>query len=156
MDIRIMKACVTLARRQTVEAGEEPFAAMIVKDGKVVAEGVNEMAGLLDPTAHAEMQAIRKACEALGTVSLEGCELYTSCEPCPMCLGAIYWARPDAVYYACTIQEAAEYGFDDTFMYKELALPIERRDISMKRVLPEGYKQPFEAWMERFGSKSDL
>lgn len=149
MDMNVMKACITLACRQAAEAGEEPFAAIIVKDGVVVAEGFNQMTELHDPTAHAEMQAIRKACETLGSVSLEGCELYTSCEPCPMCLGAIYWAKPDVVYYACNIEEAAAFGFDDEYLYKELSLPVDRREIRMIRVNPEGYTEPFEAWTNR-------
>jgi guanine deaminase len=149
MDMNVMKACITLARRQAAEAGEEPFAAIIVKDGVIVAEGVNQMTELHDPTAHAEMQAIRKACESLGSVSLEGCELYTSCEPCPMCLGAIYWAKPDVVYYACNIKEAASFGFDDEYLYKELSLPVDRRELRMIRVNPEGYTEPFEAWINR-------
>lgn len=147
MDRSVMNVCISLARRRVLEAGEEPFAAIVVKDGVIVAEGVNQMVKLCDPTAHAELQAIRQACEALGTLTLEGCELYTNCEPCPMCMGAIYWARPDAVYYACTIQEAATFGFDDEYLYKELALPADRREIRMIRMNPDGYKEPFEAWI---------
>src|ERR1700675_3521722 len=105
-----------------------PFAAVVVKDGHIIAAGANCVTSTNDPTAHAEMIAIREACRALSTFQLSGCELYTSCEPCPMCLGAIYWARPDHVYFGATAADAAAAGFDDSFIYDELNLPfIDRR-----------------------------
>ena len=104
------------------------------------------MTSLNDPTAHAEVQAIREACRVLGTFQLTDCEIYTSCEPCPMCIGAIYWARPKAVYYACTKEEAAAIQFDDQFIYEELDKPIEARRIPMRRMTPPGYHAPFDAW----------
>ncbi|MDL2283010.1 nucleoside deaminase [Odoribacter sp. OttesenSCG-928-G04] len=113
----------------SAQNGGGPFAALIVKDGKVIASSGNSVTKDNDPTAHAEVNAIRSACRKLDSFQLSGCELYTSCEPCPMCLGAIYWARPDKVYYASTQKDAAEAGFDDSFIYQELAIPQEQRAI---------------------------
>ena len=105
-----------------------PFGAVIVKDGKIIARGANRVTASVDPTAHAEVNAIREAARVLGTFDLSGCEIYTSCEPCPMCLGAIYWAHLDKVYYGNTKADAKEIGFDDSFIYDELALPVEKHD----------------------------
>ncbi|WP_159886278.1 nucleoside deaminase [Paenibacillus puerhi] len=123
-----------------------PFGAIVVKDGQIIGRGCNEVTSSLDPTAHAEVQAIRAACKHLNSFQLEGCVVYTSCEPCPMCIGAIFWARPDAVYYACTKQEAADIGFDDQFIYDQIALPMDRRSIVMKQVYPPDSPLPFRAW----------
>lgn len=146
--LQYMLEAIRLAERNARSGNGGPFGAVIVKDGAVIATGVNEVTGKLDPTAHAEVQAIREACRALGTFQLTDCELYTSCEPCPMCIGAIYWARPKAVYYACTKEEAAAIDFDDQFIYEELEKRIECRSLPMERMTPDGYHAPFDAWRE--------
>jgi len=142
---RFMQEAIRLAV-ENVQRGGGPFGAVVVKAGRILATGVNRVTANHDPTAHAEVQAIREACRTLGTHQLTECELYTSCEPCPMCIGAIYWARPKAVYYASTKEEAAAIRFDDQFIYEELAKPIEGRALPMKRLTPEGYHAPFDAW----------
>lgn len=123
-----------------------PFGAIVVKDGKIIGTGRNLVTSLNDPTAHAEVQAIREACRHLGDFQLKGCTIYTSCEPCPMCIGAIYWARPDAVYYACTKEEAAGIGFDDQFIYEEIAKPMGQRFIPMEQIKTAESLLPFNAW----------
>lgn len=123
-----------------------PFGAVVVKDGKIIGIGRNQVTAQHDPTAHAEIQAIRAACEYLKDFQLKDCDIYTSCEPCPMCLGAIYWARPRAVYYAYTKDEAAMAGFDDHFIYEQISLPIEKRSIKMKQLSPQNVNSPFKAW----------
>jgi tRNA(Arg) A34 adenosine deaminase TadA len=123
-----------------------PFAALVVQGEQVIAQGTNLVTSSNDPTAHAEVVAIRRACAALGTFQLTGCELYTSCEPCPMCLGAIYWSRPAAIYYSATHKDAAAAGFDDSFIYQQTRLPADQRHIPMLRMLPELAGQPFDAW----------
>ncbi|WP_309122463.1 nucleoside deaminase [Paenibacillus sp.] len=143
---RYMEEAVRLAERNVTSGNGGPFGAVIVKDGRIVATGVNEVTKKHDPTAHAEVQAIREACRVLGSFQLEDCELYTSCEPCPMCIGAIYWARPKAVYFAGTKDEAAAIAFDDKFIYDELGRPMAERRLPMVRITPEGYTAPFEAW----------
>lgn len=131
---------------ENVKNGGGPFGAVIVKDGEIVATGVNRVTANHDPTAHAEVSAIRAACEKLGTFDLEGCEIYTSCEPCPMCLGAIYWAHLDKIYYGNNKTDAARIGFDDSFIYDELALKREDRNKAMEELLPEEAKAAFQAW----------
>lgn len=126
-----------------------PFGAVIVKDGKIIAEGWNQVTSSLDPTAHAEVQAIRKACEELGSFSLEGCEIYTSCEPCPMCLSAVYWARLDKIYYGNGREDAARIEFDDDFLYKEISQPIEKRKIPMEQINHGEALKVFKAWAEK-------
>ena len=123
-----------------------PFGAVIVKDGRIVAEGCNRVTSTNDPTAHAEVVAIREACRALGTFDLSGAEIYASCEPCPMCLAAIYWARLARIYYANTRIDAARIGFDDEHIYREFTLPIERRAIPMERLLAGEAAAAFAAW----------
>ncbi len=123
-----------------------PFGAIVVKDGKIIGTGRNEVTASNDPTAHAEVQAIRAACKYLNDFQLIDCEIYTSYEPCPMCIGAIYWARPKAVYYACTKEDAAKIGFDDQFIYEQLSLPIDQRNITMKQISPNQYELPFKTW----------
>jgi tRNA(Arg) A34 adenosine deaminase TadA len=123
-----------------------PFGAVVVKDGQIIARGFNQVTTTHDPTCHAEVDAIRKACQALGTFQLEGCDLYTSCEPCPMCLGAIYWARPARVFYGNTKQDAAAVGFDDHFIYDEIDKPLGERSIPMKQLLPDEAIAGFQAW----------
>lgn len=128
-----------------------PFGAVVVKDGEIIARGFNRVISTNDPTAHAEVVAIREACKNLNDFQLTGCEIYTSCEPCPMCMAAIYWARPDKVYYANSKTDAASIGFDDDFIYEELALPYSDRKIPMLRIMPEEALTAFQEW----NSKSD-
>lgn len=145
-DKKFMRRAIELSA-QGMNAGKGgPFGAVIVKDGEIIAEGSNEVTSSLDPTAHAEVVAIRKACEALNSFQLEGCTIYTSCEPCPMCLGAIYWARPEKVYFACTREDAARIDFDDDFIYKELSLPISDREIPFKNALRDEALAVFNDW----------
>ena len=123
-----------------------PFGALVVQGDRVLAAACNEVTSRNDPTAHAEIQAIRAACELLGSFQLSDCDVYTSCEPCPMCLGALYWARPRAVYFAATRKEAAAAGFDDATIYDELALPLEGRSMRIAHVVFEGASRPFDVW----------
>lgn len=123
-----------------------PFGAVIVKDGQVIASGANEVTDSNDPTAHAEVVAIRRACEILGSFQLEGCEIYCSCEPCPMCLGAIYWARPAKVFYANTKKDAAEINFDDDFIYQEIELPVGERKMPTIQIMRNEALEAFELW----------
>jgi len=123
-----------------------PFAAMVVREGAVLGTGTNQVTSSLDPTAHAEIVAIRGACQAIRDFKLSGCELYTTCEPCPMCMGAIYWARLARVYYANTREDAARIGFDDSSIYDQLALPLESRRIPMIQVLHEQAMVAFREW----------
>lgn len=133
--------------RENVAAGGGPFAALVVKDGAVVAVGVNRVVPDGDPTAHAEVVAIREACRRLGTVRLDGCEIYASCEPCPMCAGAIAWAHPARVFYAATRDDAAAAGFDDARIWTELARGPGERAVRAERLLPDEGRGPFAAWM---------
>ena len=126
-----------------------PFGAVVVKDGKIIGRGNNRVTSSNDPTAHAEVTAIRNACTHLETFDLNGCEIYTSCEPCPMCLAAIYWARIDTIYYANTKKDAAEIDFDDAFFYEELDKPIEDRSIPMKQMLREEAITVFRDWSDK-------
>lgn len=135
---------------ENVECGRGgPFAALVVKDGRVLAAGTNQVTSTNDPTAHAEVVAIREACRALGSFQLPGCEIYTTCEPCPMCLGAIYWARPARVYFAGTREDAAAAGFDDSFIYEQTSLPWPERRIPMVPLLREGARRAFQAWVDK-------
>ncbi|WP_263841434.1 nucleoside deaminase [Salinibacter sp.] len=134
---------------QNVTTGQGgPFAALVVRDGEIVGRGTNVVTTLNDPTAHAEVTAIRRACDALDDFELTGCTLYATCEPCPMCLGAAYWARLDRVYYAATQEDAAEAGFDDHHIYEEMAMPPTERQIPMDQALSEEAGRPFEAWLD--------
>lgn len=126
-----------------------PFGAVVVKNGEIVGKGSNCVTETNDPTAHAEVVAIRDACKNLGSFQLEGCEIYTSCEPCPMCLGAIYWARPDKVFYACDKNDAADSGFDDAFIYKELELPAAERKVPFVQMSREEALRIFTEWNEK-------
>lgn len=134
---------------ENVKNGGGPFGAVIVKDGEIVATGVNRVTANHDPTAHAEVSAIRAACQKLGTFDLSGCEIYTSCEPCPMCLGAIYWAHLDKIYYGNNKTDAARIGFDDSFIYDELALERKNRNKVMEELLPDEAIAAFRAWEEK-------
>jgi guanine deaminase len=126
-----------------------PFAALIVKDGRILGAGVNRVTSAKDPTAHAEIDAIRKACRKLGDFQLSGCDLYTSCEPCPMCLGAIYWARPARVFFASSREDAAAAGFDDSFIYEQFKVPREDGRIPLIPVLCGEARRPFEEWLRK-------
>jgi guanine deaminase len=123
-----------------------PFAAVVVKDGKIIAEGTNLVTSTNDPTAHAEVQAIRAACKVLGNFELTGCEIYATCEPCPMCFGAIYWARPARVYFANIAQDAAQIGFDDSLITGQLSLPHGQRRIPMVQLMREEAQEAFRVW----------
>ena len=126
-----------------------PFGAVIVRNDAIIAEGANQVTSALDPTAHAEVVAIRAACAALGRFDLRGCEIYTSCEPCPMCLSAIYWARLERIYFANTRQDAAEIGFDDAFLYAELARSDAERALPARRLLGQEARSVFDAWLRK-------
>ena len=148
-----MRRAIALSE-ESVRTGGGPFGAVIVKDGVIVSEASNSVTIDHDPTAHAEVNAIRKATQKLGTFDLEGCEIYTSCEPCPMCLGAIYWAHLDRIYYANNRKDAARIGFDDDFIYKEIALNPQERHKQMEVLLSEEAKEAFRMW-EADGDKAE-
>ncbi|HMD71797.1 MAG TPA: nucleoside deaminase [Bryobacteraceae bacterium] len=148
MNPGFLKQAIELAV-ENVRRGGGPFAALIVKDGVVVATGANRVTRDGDPTAHAEVVAIREACRVLGGFQLAGCDVYSSCEPCPMCLGALYWARPARVYFAAAQADAAAAGFDDSFIYRQIAIAPAERDIPMLRVGDEAATRPFEEWTGR-------
>lgn len=149
-DIQMMRRAIALATA-SVAAGGGPFGAMIVKDGEVLAEASNRVVPNHDPTAHAEVNCIRQACRRLGTHDLEGCTIYTSCEPCPMCLGAIYWAHIGRIFYACTRKDAAEAGFADDHIYDELEKPLFERDTPILPLLRDEGLAAFHQW----NSKTD-
>lgn len=131
-----------------------PFGAIVVKNGEIVGRGNNKVTSTNDPTAHAEVVAIRDACKNLGTFQLDDCIIYTSCEPCPMCLGAIYWARPQKVFYGNSKIDAANIGFDDDFIYKELELPLNNRQIPFEQIGREDAIKAFEFWTEKIDKKA--
>ncbi|MEO7297763.1 MAG: nucleoside deaminase [Verrucomicrobiota bacterium] len=133
--------------QQMMRAGKGgPFGAVVVHKGKIIATGHNQVTSTNDPTAHAEIVAIREACQKLKTFQLDDCELYTSCEPCPMCLSAIYWARLKKIYFANTRQDAAKIGFDDDFIYREIPLPLKERKLVMKQLMRKEAKAAFDEW----------
>lgn len=132
-----------------VKNGGGPFGAVIARDGEIIATGVNRVTANNDPTAHAEVSAIRNAAEALGTFDLSSCEIYSSCEPCPMCLGAIYWARLKKLYFANNKTDAKNIGFDDSFIYDELALPLGRRKLSSEEMMRNEAIRAFEMWEQK-------
>ena len=134
---------------ENVRSGGGPFGAVIVKNGGIIAEGVNRVTATNDATAHAEVVAIRAACAKLGVFELNDCEIYTSCEPCPMCLGAIYWARLARIYFANVAADAAEFGFDDSFIYRELRLALGQRSIPTTQMMREQALAAFRAWQEK-------
>jgi guanine deaminase len=146
MSPEFMRRAIALALDNVRTGRGGPFAALVIKDGSVVAEGANCVTATNDPTAHAEVVAIREACRKLGDFQLSGCDLYTTCEPCPMCLGAIYWSRPARVFYACVAADAAAAGFDDAFIYDELSLPLAERRIPMQQLLRDESLAIFSAW----------
>jgi len=152
-DREYLRQAIELARRGVVESLGGPFGCVIVKDGVVIGKGCNGVTSSNDPTAHAEIVAIRDACRQLGHYQLTDCILYASCEPCPMCLGAIYWARPKRVVYAATRQQAAAAGFDDAFIYQEIGGPMGERRIVFEQAEEEGAEEVLDLWRER-GDKS--
>lgn len=141
-----MRRAITLSRETVQSGGGGPFGAVIVRDGQVVAEGWNLVTSTNDPTAHAEVVAIRRACESLGRFDLTGCEIFTSCEPCPMCLAAIYWARISHIWYGNDRVAAAEIGFDDDFLYREIPKPLDQRAIPTQQMLGDEARVVFDAW----------
>ncbi len=149
-----MRRAIALAEEGMNSNQGGPFGAVVVKDDKIIAEGKNAVTTTNDPTAHAEVVAIRNACKKLNSFQLEDCIIYTSCEPCPMCLGAIYWARPKKVFYACDKNDAAEIDFDDQFIYTEIDQPIGDRSIPFVRLLKEEGKLVFNKWAEK-GDKTE-
>ena len=148
MPAELMRRAIALALENVRTARGGPFAALVAKHGSVIGEGANSVTATNDPTAHAEIVAIRAACRGLGTFQLTDCELYTTCEPCPMCLGAIYWARPARVFYAGVAADAANAGFDDAFIYEELRRPPEARRIPMTQLMREEALAIFAAWKQ--------
>lgn len=143
---RFMREAIALSAEGMRSGQGGPFGCVIVKDGQVVGRGTNRVTSTNDPTAHAEVVAIREACRSLGTFELSGCELFTSCEPCPMCLAAAYWARLDRLFFANTRKDAASIGFDDEMLYQELPLPVEERRLEMKPLLRDEAYAVFEEW----------
>jgi tRNA(Arg) A34 adenosine deaminase TadA len=146
---QFMREAIRLSIENVQSGRGGPFAAVIVKDGKIIARGTNLVSSANDPTAHAEIAAIREACRILNSYQLGGCEIFTSCEPCPMCLGAIYWARPERIFYGNTKQDAAEINFDDSFIYEELTKKMTDRSIPMVQVLHDEALAAFKAWKEK-------
>jgi len=148
-DSHCMERAIELSLENVRSGRGGPFAAVVAKDGKIIAEAANCVTAANDPTAHAEIVAIRNACQKLGNFELTGCDLYTTCEPCPMCLGAIYWARPARVFYANTAADAAAIGFDDAFIYSELKRPLADRKVPMIQLMRENALAAFREWQAK-------
>jgi guanine deaminase len=146
---QFMRRAIALAQMGVDENLGGPFGCVIVKDGEIIGEGSNSVTSTNDPTAHAEIVAIREACKNLNSFQLDGCTIYTSCEPCPMCLGAIYWARPSAIFIAATRDDAAVAGFDDELFYSELEKPNDERKLQMQPMLREESQKVFKNWIEK-------
>ena len=144
----LMRRAIVLSK-QSVQNGGGPFGAVIARNGEIIAEGSNCVTIDCDPTAHAEVSTIRKACKALGTFDLSGCEIYTSCEPCPMCFGAIYWAHLDKIYMGNDRKDAAKIGFDDDFIYQEISLPADQRKKPSELLLRDDALEAFKMWDEK-------
>ena len=149
MDNPFMARAIHLSIENVQSGRGGPFGAVIVKDGAIIGEAANQVTSTNDPTAHAEVLAIRAACKKLGVFDLEGCEIYTSCEPCPMCLGAIYWARLARVYFANVDADASKIGFDDSLIYREIAQPHSKRKIPMIQIMREQALAAFRAWEQK-------
>ena len=149
LNSKFMQKAIALAQENVRSGKGGPFGAVIVQEGKIISQGQNQVTSTNDPTAHAEIVAIREACRVLQTFQLQGCELYTSCEPCPICLGAIYWARLDKVYYANTKADVAQIGFDDQFIYDELKLPLAQRHLPMIQLMTQEAWNAFQEWVEK-------
>jgi tRNA(Arg) A34 adenosine deaminase TadA len=152
-DAEFMQRAIDLAKQGMQTNAGGPFGAVVVKDNQIIAEGFNRVTSTNDPTAHAEVVAIRNACEKLGTFQLDDCVIYTSCEPCPMCLGAIYWARPKTVFFACDKKDAAKIEFDDQFIYDELDKEMKDRSIKFIQVMQKEGLTAFEAWTKKVDKK---
>ena len=148
-DKKYMNEAIALSLENVEKGNGGPFGAVIVKDDKIIARGANAVTATNDPTAHAEIVAIRQACKALNSFQLTGCQVYSSCEPCPMCCGALMWARPDVIYYANTRLDAAGIGFDDAMIYQQLTVAPEKRLIPCVHVTDAGAEQAFKAWSEK-------
>jgi tRNA(Arg) A34 adenosine deaminase TadA len=148
-DNYFMQRAIKLAKKGMNSHSGGPFGAVIVKDDKIIAEGYNKVTSTNDPTAHAEIVVIRKACKKLKSFQLEGCTIYTSCEPCPMCLGAIYWARPKAVFFACNRQDAANINFDDQFIYDEFEKKMDDRQIKFNQLMRKEALFVFKEWKDK-------
>jgi guanine deaminase len=146
MDNSFMRRAIELSLENVRSGKGGPFAAVVVKDGRILASGANQVTSTFDPTAHAEIVAIREACRKLGQFQLSGCEIYTTCEPCPMCLGAIYWARPAKVYFGATAADASLIGFDDSFIYQQLGIPMSERSVPMVPLMREEALSAFREW----------
>lgn len=144
-----MRRAISLAQNGIDKNAGGPFGAVVVLDGEIVGEGFNQVTSTNDPTAHAEIVAIRAACQNLNSFQLDGCVLYTSCEPCPMCLGAIYWARPARVFYACTREDAANIGFDDQFIYEEIEKNFEHRQMKLVNLMRDEGLTIFDNWADK-------
>lgn len=146
---KFMRMAIALSEKNVLQNKKQPFGAVVVKNGAVVGKAHNEVDAQNDPTAHAEIVAIRRACDTLGTAKLKDCELYTSCEPCPMCIGAIYWSGLERIYYGNSKADAKEVGFSDQFIYEELERPVDGRDLPMEQLLPDEAIGAFKAWSEQ-------
>jgi tRNA(Arg) A34 adenosine deaminase TadA len=146
MSLKFMREAIRLSIENMRAGKGGPFGAVVVRGGQIIGRGSNKVTSANDPTAHAEIVAIREACKELGTFELKGCDLYTSCEPCPMCLSAIYWARVRSVFYGNTRRDAAKIDFDDEFLYRQVALPIKKRALKMKPLLREEALIAFQEW----------
>ena len=145
-DAEFMRQAIQLASDNVVSGRGGPFGAVVVKDGEVIATGANQVTASNDPTAHAEVTAIRNACQALGHFQLDGCDVYTSCEPCPMCLAALYWSRCRAIFYGNSAADASRVGFDDSFLYEEVRKPMDQRAIPMAQMMAAEAWESFAAW----------
>ena len=148
MEQRFLRQAIDLAV-ENVRRNGGPFGAVIVRAGVAIATGCNLVTSTNDPTAHAEVVAIREACRILGSFQLAGCDVYSSCEPCPMCLGALYWARPSRIFFAATQQDAAAAGFDDSFIYREIKTPVPERTLPTIHVMDEFARRPFDDWAKK-------
>lgn len=146
---KFMQEAISLSEEAMKKNDGGPFGCVIVKHDKIISRGNNRVTSTNDPTAHAEIVAIREACKSLGTFQLEGCEIYTSCEPCPMCLGAIYWARPEVIYYANSRNDASKIGFDDSLIYDEMNADLNTRKILMINIASDQAKEVFKKWMDK-------
>jgi guanine deaminase len=147
--LKFIEMAIDLARKSVVKHGGGPFGAVVVKEGEVIGVGMNAVTERNDPTAHAEVVAIRNACSQVGSFQLEDCIIYSSCEPCPMCLGAIYWARPKALYFAASKSDASKAGFDDSFIYHELEKDYRDRVIPTEKIETENVQLPFDVWADK-------
>ena len=152
-DQKFLLKAIELAKKGVEQGAGGPFGCVIVKDGVIVGQGCNRVTSTNDPTAHAEVVAIRDACRRLNSYQLTNCDLYASCEPCPMCLGAIYWARPNRVVFACTRHEAADAGFDDAVIYEEISIPVEERKIPFEHLAEPAAAALFGLWKEKGDKK---